>query len=115
MEESKDAYLPEPGPGAWLEPPMLPSSSSSSTNLMQPTSSSLPGSNSRGKGVFRSAGAPVVMCNIDALHSNILLQDCRVSDFNFGESKTTVTTVTGDQVLADQSEGRNITNLGCKI
>ena len=112
MEDSKDAYLPKPGPGAWLEPPTLPPSSSSSTDSVQTTSSSLPGSNFRGKGVSRSAGAPVVLCDNNTLSTNILLQDCRVPALNFGESKTTVTV---DWTTADRANGGSGTILGCRL
>ena len=99
-------FWTEPGPGAWLEPPMLPSSSSDS---MQSSSPTLPGSKIKGKLVYRSAGAPVLWCTIGTLHESDLLLDCRARASIVGESKTTGTV---ESVLADQNERKSVTNLG---
>jgi hypothetical protein len=88
---------------------MLSSSSSSSSDSLQSSSETLPGSNNKGKGVCRSAGAPVLWCTIGILHKSDLLLDCRAPASIVGASKTTGTV---GSVLADKSERKSVTNLG---
>ena len=92
------SYLTGSGPGAWLEPPALQSSSQPSLEPSSWLSATLPG-RSQGFG-GRNEGVPVVSSNFNGtLQAKILQLDCRGTKVPDLRGKTTVAV---GKVRADQ-------------